>query len=87
MVFRTRREARAWAVARKNELRSEAGKPVEEQVTLHEPLRRYVAEVSPTKRGAGKEKFRLREIMGRLPDIPLARVTPEVIQTYLRFDG
>lgn len=78
-VFRTRREADAWAAARETALRVEAALPDAEKRTLRDALRRYAAEVSPKKRGAAKEAIRLHAFEGPnhvLPlDIPLASVT------------
>ncbi|MCL2344228.1 MAG: site-specific integrase [Desulfobulbus sp.] len=58
-VFRTRREADAWAAARETEIRADAGKAPGERVTLGQVLARYREEISPTKRGARWEKARI----------------------------
>lgn len=88
-VFRTRREANAWASAREQELRDEAGKAPAERVTLHGLIKRYRDEVTPSKRGAAKESIRLAAMISkdksgkdRLPDILLSEVTPETIRKY-----
>lgn len=56
-VFRTQREAKAWADLRTAELRELAGKSVGERHTLAEAMQRYMEEVSPTKRGGRREQI------------------------------
>ena len=79
-TFRTKREADAWASARAVELRKAKTTPPGELHTLAEALTRYVAEVSPLKRGRRWEEIRA-EAMLRSPALPigekLGRVTPE----------
>lgn len=81
-VFRTRREATAWAAIRETEIRAEKAKTPAECVTVRNLLARYIEEVSPQKRGAVKEIIRLKAMISMLPDIPLSVVGPEIIQRY-----
>lgn len=81
-VFRTRREAVAWAAAREVELRAEAGKTPAEKITLHTLIAKYIEEESPKKRGSAKEVIRLNAMLGRLPDLPLSEITNKTIQQY-----
>lgn len=81
-VFRTLREANAWAAARETELRAVADKPASDRHTLAEAMRKYAAEVSPTKRGRRWEEVRLAamERDGLLPaDRPIGELTPAVL--------
>jgi integrase len=83
-VFPTRREAVAWAAQREAEIRDVATKPLGEQHTLRQALRRYADEVSPTKRGERWEVVRLAAFEDdRLPlDIPIGRVTAQHIADF-----
>ena len=82
-VFRTKREAVAWASARETELRGNIGKHPSEIHTLGHTLRKYIEEVSPTKRGSKKEIIRLNAMLRMLPiDKPLSEIGSEVIQRF-----
>jgi len=61
--FRTKREAVAWASAREIELRAEKTMLPGEKFTLVDAMRRYVEEVSPTKRGERWERVRFAALM------------------------
>lgn len=79
-VFRTKREATAWASARETEIRSDAEKLPGEKFTLGDALRRYSETVSIRKDGRVKEQIRLVALERMLPsDKPIAQITPEVI--------
>lgn len=58
-IFRTQREAKAWAEQRTTELRGEAKKAPKEKHTLADALDRYERDVSPSKKGHKWEKIRL----------------------------
>ena len=83
-TFPTRREAVEWAAKRELEISAQATKPLGEQHTLRDALRKYAEEVSPTKRGARWEQIRLAAFEGyRLPiDLPIARVTAQHVATF-----
>lgn len=81
-VFRTKREATAWAAIRETEIRANRSKKPSERIALHSLLSRYIEEVSPEKRGAEKEIIRLKAMIRMLPDIPLSEIGPEIIQRY-----
>lgn len=86
-IFPTQREAKEWAARRESEIRDIATKPLGEQHTLRDALRKYSEEVSPTKRGQRWEEVRLSAFEGQkrpdkktplLPlDLPIGRVTPQ----------
>lgn len=79
-VFRTKREASAWASAREQEIRSESEKLPGEKFTLRDALRKYGETVSPTKDGADKEKVRLIAFENILPvDTPISLITPAIL--------
>lgn len=81
-VFRTLREANAWAAARETEIRADAAKSPAEKHTLCDALRKYAEEISPTKRGYRWEKIRLQAIERDevLPvNRPLSELTPSVM--------
>lgn len=82
--FPTRREAIAWGVQREQELRDQASSDPRLQHTLRAALRRYAAEVSPSKRGARWEKLRLSafETYDLPLDKPLLLVTPQDIAKF-----
>lgn len=75
-VFPTRREAVEWAAQRESEIREKATKSPGDLHTLREALRKYVEEVTPTKRGARWEEVRLAAFENyTLPlDLPLSKV-------------
>lgn len=79
-TFRTKREAEGWAAARETELRASARKPPGDRHTLGEALRKYSAEVSPTKRGCRWEQIRLEAFERDLPiGEPVGNITPEML--------
>src|SRR5438270_368408 len=84
--FRTRREAVAWATAREVELDATApGSPglSATKVTLGDIIRRYMAEVTPTKRGAESERIRLKKFLSSAVCISsMARLTPGELGAY-----
>jgi integrase len=64
-VFRTKREAAAWAAATETALREVATKG--EQHTLGDAIRRYIEDVSPAHKGERWERLRLEQMAGVLP--------------------
>jgi integrase len=80
-VFRTLREANAWASMRETELRANANKSPKDKHTLRELLEKYRDEVSPTKRGEAWEVVRINKFLrSKLPiDKPLSNCTSETI--------
>ncbi len=79
-VFRTKREASAWASIRESEIRSEKSKPTGELFTLLDALRKYGKEVSPHKKGVVKERIRLQAFEDLLPcHLMMSEVTPAVL--------
>lgn len=86
-TFPTRREAVAWGVQREQELRDQAAADPRLQHTLRIALRRYAAEVSPSKRGARWEKLRLSafETYDLPLDKPLLQVTSQDIARFRDF--
>lgn len=79
-VFRTKREAIAWASAREAEIRAESDKLPGDKFTLRDALRKYGETVSPTKDGSVKERIRLEAFENILPvDMPISKVTPDVL--------
>jgi integrase len=81
-VFRTKREAAAWAASREAELREAKATPIGKQKTLRDAMLRYGEEISPHKRGSRWEEIRIDALL-RNPafpaDTPLADVTPEAM--------
>jgi integrase len=80
-VFRTLREANAWASMRETEIRAEAKKSPKDKHTLRELLEKYRDEVSPTKRGEAWEVVRINKFLrSTLPiDKPISQCTSEVL--------
>jgi integrase len=80
-VFRTLREANAWASMRETELRANAKKSSKEKYTLRDLLEKYRDEVSPSKRGEAWEVVRINKFLrSTLPiDKPLSKCTSEAI--------
>lgn len=79
-VFRTKREADAWASARETELRNGETKLPSEKHTLRQAMERYALEVSPTKRGQRWEKIRIQKMLRDEvlnPDRPIGSVTTD----------
>jgi integrase len=62
-IFRTQREAKAWAAARTTAIRTEINKTPSERHTLADAVRRYLEEVSPGKRGERWERVRLKALL------------------------
>jgi integrase len=83
-VFRTQREAKAWAVARESELREQSGKGPAELHTVEDAFKRYVRDVSSTKRGEQKEKLRLDAFTRDFPHLAAMRLadfkTPQLAE-------
>jgi len=82
-IFRTLREANAWAAARETELRANAKKSPQEKRTLRELFEKYRDEVSPTKDGSRWEIVRINKFLkkeSKLPiELPLIDCTSEVL--------
>lgn len=68
-VFRTQREAKAWAASRESELRLRKDLPAAELHTLRETLERYDNDIIPSKRGARPESLRLRAFLRNFPEL------------------
>ncbi len=84
--FRTRREAVAWAKAREVELDSTTPRSLglsATEVTLGDIVRRYMAEVTPTKRGAESERLRLNKFLSSaVCNSSMARLTADALGAY-----
>ena len=79
-VFRTKREAAAWASVREAEIRNAAGKSPGEKHTLGEALKKYGEEVSPGKKGKRWELVRLAAFERSLPvTLAIGKVTPALL--------
>lgn len=65
-VFRTKREATAWASARETEIRAKASLPTDERFTIGELLDKYLAEVVPTHKGHIREAAAVKAIKRNL---------------------
>lgn len=81
-VFRTRREAVAWANAREFEIVDSASKPPADLHTLAQTLEKYAEEVSPAKRGARWEQIRIRAMMRMFPAMRLSAVSDATIRDF-----
>lgn len=84
-VFRTKREANAWAAQREDELRSDAQKTVGEKRTLADAMAKYQKEVAPQKRGHNMERKRINAFLrdNELPtDTLMCDVSPELFAQY-----
>lgn len=81
-VFRTQREAKAWAAAREIELRRRQDTAPADLHTVGDMLKRYGEEVSPQKRGSRAELLRVQAFTRDFPHItalPLSQVkTPHL---------
>jgi len=66
-VFRTKREANAWASARETELRASRGKPAADRHTLAEAFKEYAERVSSKKNGTKWEQNRLAAFVRDFP--------------------
>lgn len=82
----TRAEAQAWAAERETELRKMVKSGVNTDKTVQDAFDRYAKEVSTHKKTAGPEKKRLIALarhkvgeLGRLGELQLCAVTPEVL--------
>jgi integrase len=81
-VFRTKREADAWASARETELRSNAARAPKERHTLKDAIERYRDEVVETKRGARWETIRFNKFLDDTilrAERRIGEITPEDI--------
>lgn len=81
-VFRTRREADAWAAQRETELRTMADASPSQRHTLGDMLARYRDEVSVTKRGQRWEIIRINRFLAGWPNLcarRLCEITPELM--------
>lgn len=83
-TFRTQREAKAWAAARESELRARKDMEPGELHTVAEAFKRYVQDVSSTKRGEQKERLRLEAFMRDFPHLASLRLadfkTPQLAE-------
>jgi len=68
-VFRTQREAKAWAAQRETELRAQAAKPESSRHTVREMLVKYSEEVSTKKEGERHERLRIAGFLRLFPEI------------------
>lgn len=66
-VFRTQREAKAWASVRELEMRRKRNTPAADLHTVREMLRRYAEEISPSKRTAAAEIKRIEAFLRDFP--------------------
>lgn len=80
-VFRTQREAKAWAEARTAELRADEGKAPSEKHTLAQAMRKYREEVSPKKRGGRWEVIRLTALLSD-PNFPHGELMGNLTTTH-----
>ena len=80
-VFRTQREAKAWADSRTAELRADAGKTLAEKHTLAEAVKKYREEVSPKKRGGRWEEIRLTALLSD-PNFPHGELMGNLTTTH-----
>jgi integrase len=81
-VFRTQREARAWAAAREEQMRQLRSVPEDQRRTLKQVLCRYLEEVTDKKKGSYFEAMRIRSFVREFPEIaalPLAEVKTPVL--------
>lgn len=83
-TFTTKREATEWATNRELEIRELKSKPLGEQFTLRDALRKYANEISPTKRGCRWEQIRLAAFEERrLPlDVPISQIDTNHISLF-----
>jgi integrase len=77
-TFDTRREAEAWAGVRLAELRDASSRPAGERYTLSDALGKYLAEITPAKRGTRNEQIRLAKMMQSMPALPVGKLIGEV---------
>jgi integrase len=84
-VFRTKREASAWAAIREIELRESAKSSEADKHTLRELLEKYRDEETPKKRGRRWEEVRIDKLLRDevlLPSLKLSAVTSDLIGTW-----
>lgn len=81
-VFRTKREAEAWASAKETEIRASALAAKTSKHTVLEALRKYASEVSVKKRGGRWEVVRL-EAFENMPEFPADAILADVTTTHL----
>ncbi len=67
-IFRTKREATAWASARETEIRARAKLPTEDRYTIGELLDKYLADVVPTHKGYVREAAAVKAIKRNLAE-------------------
>ena len=79
-TFSTKREADDWIAQTRLEIKTQAQGRTGTIKTLHQAMLRYADEISPTKRGGGKEVIRINAIL-RHPSFPskqkMADLTPD----------
>ncbi|HFT8008538.1 TPA: tyrosine-type recombinase/integrase [Burkholderia cenocepacia] len=68
-IFRTKREAEAWASARETALREQETLSPAQRHTVGELFTKYSTDVSQTKRGAIEETARIKAFIREFPDI------------------
>lgn len=68
-VFRTQREAKAWASTREDEMRKASKLAPAELHTVDDAFKRYVRDVSSKKQGEQKEKLRLAAFVRDFPHL------------------
>ena len=79
-LFRTKREAAAWAMQREHELQNIAALPIGEKFTLLDALRKYAKEVSPLKKGKRWEILRLSLFERQFPvHLKMSELTTPVL--------
>ncbi|WP_186019696.1 tyrosine-type recombinase/integrase [Burkholderia gladioli] len=83
-VFRTQREAKAWAAARETELKSVAKLAPSERHTVSNAFERYLRDVSSTKQGEYGERLRLEAFERDFPHLAEMRLadfkTPQLAE-------
>jgi integrase len=83
-VFRTQREAKAWAASIEIALRAEKGRDPAELHTVAEMFREYIAKVSAGKRGKRTEALRLKAFEREFPGLAALTLaefkTPQLVQ-------
>lgn len=91
-TFESREAAEAWASERESEIRQDPDRYRSEHErllhakskTVGDILRRYIEEVTPTKKGADSEKVRIEAMLQhRLADVTLADLATTSINTYI----
>jgi len=81
-IFRTQREAKAWAATRESELRRQAVASPSDRHTVRDMLERYAQEVSSRKRGERQERLRINAFLRDFPDLSAKKLsdvqTPDI---------